>query len=92
MEPTGIVSADDNTRDIKDITDEPCVRDVEELLALLTNSCGETGRYAFLLCDGLNWKLIGWINPFTPPPKPEDETTDSKTLPTPSNPLAERRT
>ena len=88
MEPTGIVSADDNTRDIQDITDEPCVHDaVEELLALLMDdACEETGRYAFLHCDGVNWKLIGWFPlGFTPPPKPEEDATDYKTLPTPIN-------
>ncbi len=86
MEPTGIEAADDNTRNIQDITDEPCVLDsVQELLALLMDACEETGRYAFLHCDGVNWKLIGSFNPFTPPSKPEDDARDSKTLPTPIN-------
>ena len=87
MEPTGIEAAEDNIRDIQDITDEPCVLDtVKELLALLMDdACEETGRYAFLFCDGVNWKLIGWFNPFTPPSKPEDDARNFKTLLTPIN-------
>ena len=87
MEPTGIEAADENTCDIQHIKDEPAVvpGDVEELLALLTmHACEEINRYAFLLCDSSNWKLIGWFNHYAPPHNSE-EATYFRTFPASTN-------
>jgi len=59
---------------------------VEKLLALLGDASEETGHYAFLLCDGLNWNLIGCFNAgfyAAPSSKPEEEATKSA-FPVPS--------
>lgn len=55
MKPTGIASAgNDNTRSIQDIKNEAGVTDVvEELMNVIYK---DTGLYAFLLDDALNWK------------------------------------
>lgn len=69
MKPTDIVgSAAHDTRDLQAMNDEPRIPDaVKELLKLLPNdghtSLVGSSLYAFLLHDGVNWKLIGCFDP-----------------------------
>ena len=60
MKPTDVVAADDDTSDILDMKhDEPGLSDI---VKKLLDPPEETSLYAFLVCDGLNWRLIGSFN------------------------------
>jgi len=81
MKPTDAVAADDNACDILAIKDECYLSDV---VKKLLGPTVETDLYAFLLCDGFNWRLIGSFNPesFTPQLlKPEEIALKSLPIP-----------
>ena len=89
MKPTDVVAAYDDTDDILDMRNEP---DFSDVVKKLLDPPEETGLYAFLLCDGLNWRLIGNFNPgsFTHPLlKPEEVAL--KSLPIPSSSRERKR-
>ncbi len=89
MKPTDAVAADDNACDILAIKDECYLSDV---VKKLLGPTVETDLYAFLLCDGFNWRLIGSFNPesFTHPLlKPEEVAL--KSLPIPSSSRERKR-
>ena len=84
MKPTDVVAAYDDTDDILDMRNEP---DLSDVVKKLLDPPEETGLYAFLLCDGLNWRLIGSFNPesFTPQLlKPEEVALKSLQIPSSS--------
>ena len=83
MKPTDAVAAYDDTSDILDMKNEA---DLSDIVKKLLDPTEETSLYAFLVCDGLNWRLIGSFNPesFTPQLlKPEE--TALKSLPSPGS-------
>ena len=89
MKPSDVV-VDDDTSDILDMKDEPDLSDVvKELLTMLLDLANEAGLYAFLLCDGLYWRLIGHLTRFNlkPPSLPllTPEEDDLKSPPSTSS-------
>lgn len=61
MRPTEIVAAD-ITCDIRDMRDKPNVPEIVKELLDPCISPEETCRYAFLLCDGVKWELVGCLS------------------------------
>ena len=61
MRPTEIVAAD-ITCDIQDMRDKPNVPEIVKELLDPCISPEETCRYAFLLCDGVKWELVGCLS------------------------------
>jgi len=84
MKPTDVVAADGDGCDILAMKDKP---DLSDVVKKLLGPTEETGLYAFLICDGFNWRLIGSFNPesYTPQMlKPEEIAPKSLLIPSSS--------
>ncbi len=92
MKPTNVVAAD-ITCDIQDMKDKPNIPEIVQELLDSSTSSEETSRYAFLLCDGVKWELVGCLSvkastvlPTPVPPQPKPAKTTQKSLPGSSGP------
>ncbi len=91
MKPTDIVAAD-ITCDIQDMKDKPNIPEIVKELLDACISPEETSRYAFLLCDGVKWELVGCLSLKASTVLPTPAPTQSKpALPAPSSSGAKKK-
>ena len=79
MRPHEILAADITT-DIQNMRDDPSVPHIVKELLDPFVSPSETTRYAFLLCDGIKWELVGCLSMNAPVIKKPESTLPMKVV------------